>query len=85
MMHLLYRRAQYRWTSTVPRWVRRTLSWDEYTVRYHEEMLAQEAAVRALRQKTREGTTTLLCFEREGDPCCHRHLLKKLIEKEGLF
>jgi len=62
-------------------WKDGRISWDEYTVRYHKEMLAQEAAIAALRQKAREGTITLLCFEREGDPRCHRHLLKKLIEK----
>lgn len=63
-------------------WKASRISWDEYTVRYREEMLAQEAAIAALRQKAQEGTSTLLCFEREGDPRCHRHLLKKLIEKE---
>jgi uncharacterized protein YeaO (DUF488 family) len=36
-------------------WKDGRISWDEYTVRYHKEMLAQEAAIAALRQKAREG------------------------------
>lgn len=60
-------------------WKASRISWDEYTVRYRKEMLAQEPAVAALRQKARGETITLLCYEREGDPHCHRHLLKELI------
>jgi uncharacterized protein YeaO (DUF488 family) len=62
-------------------WKAGRISWDEYTVRYHREMLAHEAAIADLRQRARMGTITLLCFEREGDPHCHRHLLKALIEQ----
>jgi len=61
-------------------WKAGRISWDEYTLRYHKEMLAHEAAIAALRQTAREGTITLLCFEPELDPHCHRHLLKELIE-----
>ena len=61
-------------------WKASRISWDEYTARYREEMLAQEAAVAALRRKARKGTITLLCYEREGDPHCHRYLLKELID-----
>jgi uncharacterized protein YeaO (DUF488 family) len=60
-------------------WKGGRISWDEYTARYRKEMVAHEAAIASLRQKAREGTITLLCFEREGDPRCHRHLLKKLM------
>jgi uncharacterized protein YeaO (DUF488 family) len=63
-------------------WKAGRISWDEYTVRYHAEMAAHEAAIADLRERARVGTITLLCFEREGNPHCHRHLLKKLIEQE---
>lgn len=63
-------------------WKGGRIPWEEYTVRYRKEMLAHQAAIATLRRRSREGSITLLCFEREGNPCCHRHLLKKLIEKE---
>ncbi len=63
-------------------WKKQRISWEEYTVRYHEEMQGQQEAIRDLANRARRSTITLLCFEREDDPCCHRHLLKKLIERE---
>ena len=63
-------------------WCNEKISWKQYTVRYHEEMLSQKEAIRNLANKASHDTITLLCFEREDDPCCHRHLLKKLIEQE---
>ena len=64
-------------------WKAGRISWDEYTVRYYREMLAHEATISDLRRRAGVGTITLLCFEREGDPHCHRHLLKVLIEQEA--
>ena len=63
-------------------WKNEKISWRQYTVRYHEEMRSQKEAIRDLANKASRGTITLLCFEREDNPCCHRHLLKKLIERE---
>jgi uncharacterized protein YeaO (DUF488 family) len=63
-------------------WQERRISWEEYTVRYHEEIHSQKEAIRDLANRARHGTITLLCFEQEDNPCCHRHLLKKLIEQE---
>jgi len=63
-------------------WKNKRISWEEYTVRYHKEMRRQQEAIKELAKKAKRGTITLLCFEREDDPCCHRHLLKKLIERE---
>ncbi len=61
-------------------WKASRISWDEYAVRYHKEMLAHGSAIAALKRKAGASTITLLCFEREGDPHCHRHLLKNLID-----
>jgi len=62
-------------------WKAGSISWEEYVSRYHEEMSAHKKEIEELAEKARAGTITLLCFKREGNPCCHRHLLKRLIEK----
>ena len=56
-------------------------TWDEYVTRYTKEMESQKEAIAALAEEARRGTITLLCQEKEGDPHCHRHLLKKMIEE----
>ena len=63
-------------------WKKEKISWKQYTARYHEEMRSQKEAIRDLANRAKRGTISLLCFEKENDPCCHRHLLKKLIERE---
>ena len=63
-------------------WKKDKISWKQYTARYHEEMRSQKEAFRDLANRAKRGMITLLCFEKENDPCCHRHLLKKLIERE---
>ncbi len=63
-------------------WQERKISWEEYTLRYHEEMRGQREAIRDLAKRTKRGTITLHCYEYEDNPCCHRHLLKRLIEDE---
>jgi uncharacterized protein YeaO (DUF488 family) len=63
-------------------WQERKNSWEEYTVRYHEEMRGQLEAIRDLAKRANRDTITLLCCEYEDNPCCHRHLLKRLIEDE---
>ena len=55
-------------------------TWDEYVARYTKEMESQKEAIAALAEEARNATITLLCQEEEGDPHCHRHLLKKMIE-----
>jgi len=64
-------------------WKRQEISWDEYQSRYHDGMQKQCQVITELARKAESRTITLLCFEKEEDPCCHRHLLKKLIDKEG--
>ena len=61
-------------------WKKLCISWDEYVVRYIEEMKHQQAAIADLAKEAAQGTITLLCQEEESDPHCHRHLLKKMIE-----
>lgn len=63
-------------------WKKQRILWEEYTLCYHEEMRGQQEAIRELAKRAKRGTITLLCFEREDNPCCHRHLLKRLIESE---
>ncbi len=62
-------------------WKNKRISWEEYTMRYHEEMRDQQEAIRDLANRARRSTITLLCFEHEEDPCCHRYLLKRLVEQ----
>ena len=62
-------------------WKAGSLTWAEYESRYSEEMAARQADIEALAKKSALGTITLLCFESEGDPHCHRHLLKRMIEE----
>ena len=49
---------------------------------YHQEMRSKQKTIRDLANSAKRGTITLLCYEREDNPCCHRHLLKELIENE---
>ena len=60
-------------------WNNKSIDWQEYEVRYYCEMLSQQEEISALALKAKETTITLLCYEQERNPCCHRHLLKKLI------
>jgi len=62
-------------------WKKNRISWADYMARYHTEMGKHEAIIGELARRSQDGTITLLCFEREGDPHCHRHLLAKLIEE----
>jgi uncharacterized protein YeaO (DUF488 family) len=63
-------------------WKEQSISWQQYSVRYHEEMAGEQKTIRELAKKAKGRTITLLCFEREDNPHCHRHLLKKLVENE---
>jgi len=61
-------------------WKNGNISWQEYEKRYLEEMSSQEEKIKELANRAGIKTITLLCFEKEDNPCCHRHLLKKLID-----
>ena len=62
-------------------WKAGNISWAEYEKRYHQEMSQQQEKIKKLAKRATDKTITLLCFEREDDPHCHRHLLKSLIEE----
>jgi uncharacterized protein YeaO (DUF488 family) len=59
------------------------LTWDEYRVRYLQEMQNQADLITQLADMQREGkTVTLLCSSAcEDENHCHRTLLKGLIEE----
>jgi uncharacterized protein YeaO (DUF488 family) len=61
------------------------ISWDEYRVRYLEEMKAQDFRLRALANRDAAGETiTLLCSSACVDEThCHRTLLRELILARG--
>ncbi len=63
-------------------WKLNKLSWEEYVEQYTSEMTEHADEIAELREKAATKTITLLCFEKEDDPHCHRHILKRLIEKE---
>jgi uncharacterized protein YeaO (DUF488 family) len=63
-------------------WKDRKITWDEYKERYYQGMLSQQEKIKELAERAKHRTITLLCFEREENPQCHRHLLKKLIDDE---
>lgn len=58
------------------------ITWDEYQLRYLDEMKAQEELIDELAKLAAEGkTVTLLCSSACTDAThCHRTLLKQLIE-----
>ena len=60
------------------------ISWEEYRVRYLEEMKEQKRKIRELADRVAAGKTiTLLCSTRcTEESRCHRSLLKKLVEQE---
>ena len=58
------------------------ISWDEYTKRFLKEMKSpgsKEAIDELARQSLDGEVFTLLCYEGEQNPHCHRHIIKKLI------
>ena len=62
-------------------WKADNISWADHEKRYYREMAQQREKIGMLAKRASCGTITLLCLEREGNPHCHRHLLKRLIEK----
>ena len=64
-------------------WKAGNISWAEYKNRYYKEMVQQHETISKLAKRASDKTITLLCFEHEDNPHCHRHLLKKLIKKHN--
>ncbi len=58
-------------------WKQGNITWEEYERRYKAGIRYLDAIVRW----AREGTITLLCWEKESNPHCHRYILKGMIEE----
>ncbi len=58
------------------------VTWDEFIDLYQKEMNDPRAKskIKWIRDFSKKNDVVLLCHESESDPCCHRHVLKKLIE-----
>ena len=63
-------------------WKSKNITWQEYELRYFKEMENKQEFIKELANLAASGTITLLCFEKENNPHCHRHLLKQLIERQ---
>jgi uncharacterized protein YeaO (DUF488 family) len=63
-------------------WKNNSITWQEYEQRYFEEIEDKQELIKKLANLAASGTITLLCFEKEDNPHCHRHLLKQLIMKQ---
>jgi uncharacterized protein YeaO (DUF488 family) len=63
-------------------WKGKPISWDEYEKCFVEEMESPQSkeAIAELAKRSFHGETiTLLCYEKEENPHCHRHIVKRLI------
>jgi uncharacterized protein YeaO (DUF488 family) len=59
------------------------MTWSDYTRRFLEEIQNNPQAqlcIEWLRKKSKNIDITLLCIEKEGNPYCHRYIVKALIE-----
>lgn len=73
------------------KWKKREITWENFESEYRKE-ISRSANARAhldtLREISRSVTNpnpdfvTLLCFEAEKNPHCHRHILKNIINGE---
>jgi uncharacterized protein YeaO (DUF488 family) len=61
-------------------WKGGKISWKEYTKRYLASLKGKEPILNDLASRSKRGTVTLLCVEKDAS-MCHRILLKKQIEK----
>jgi len=64
-------------------WKDGAIDWAEYTERYCTDMAEQREQLRELAEEAYSGVITLICFENEEDPHCHRHLLRAMIQATG--
>ena len=55
------------------------MTWKEYASEYRKSLKGKELLLRSLADKSKEGTITLLCTEKDPNTC-HRSLLKEAIE-----
>ena len=58
-------------------------SWQTFAAEFKTELDANPSsmlAIRSLREESRKGNVTLLCYERSGIPC-HRYIVAELVKK----
>ena len=63
-------------------WKGEPITWEEYEERFLEEMKSSKSRewIEELAKRSLDGEViTLLCYEREQNPHCHRHIVKRLI------
>jgi len=63
-------------------WKNNRIGWHEYKLRYFKEMKNKQQFMQKLINLAASCVITLLCFEKEDNPHCHRHLLKNLLEQQ---
>ena len=63
-------------------WKNEKITWGQYEQRYYTEMETQKHVIQELANLAETSPITLLCFEKEDNPCCHRHLLMKMVEAQ---
>ena len=65
------------------KWNSNEITWEDYVKQYCSEQSSSTAAKiekDSLARMSIEKTVTLLCWERENDPHCHRHILNKTLD-----
>ena len=63
----------------IRQWKQGKLSWAEYSKRYLASLRGKEELLKQVAERSRKGTISLLCTERDPNKC-HRSLLKEAIE-----
>ena len=63
------------------------ITWEEYVSEYKRLMKREKCQenIRRLAELSKKQDITLLCWEQEGNPHCHRHLLKEMIDSSPLL
>ncbi|MDP7239367.1 MAG: DUF488 family protein [Candidatus Latescibacteria bacterium] len=61
-------------------WKNNNINWQKYELRYFKEVENKQQCIQKLANLAVSGTITLLCFEKEDNPHCHRHLLNNLLK-----
>ena len=57
-------------------------TWSQFIASFKSELNESKESLQSIKELRKESKTnnvTLLCFEKDGNPC-HRHLLKKIIQ-----
>ena len=61
------------------------INWREFSSDFRKQLRTLETSKEALeqiKQMSKKGTVTLLCYEKEGEKC-HRHIVKSVIDRKN--